>query len=859
MAPKPTETSPLLPSRLQDPLASATNNATSPGSPASERRQRVQQLTRRALFVVLPLAALALVGLGWLFAGANDDDDSSDDASQRASSPKLRNTDGKSYSDAELLALLPPFVSRKHPIPPKVIDRATFSGAIPTNAFWTNLLVGDDHGLNPGGGEITLSPYTVRSLPKRLDISYGDSRRVVTSGNITEYFNADVSFTGYSQKIQEEKKNQSTTSRLLGDGNSTSRSIAAFDPLSVTLKYHFEDESPEKEDAEHLFSAYLVRGSPYFTVEYEKIIPVLELNATLLAVNQVPIDTTAVAQPTKVAFTQQWTSKRFELDIQVYGADKGLAQQKWILYFAQERTLQLQFADEKDYRPYNLRGEITTPTNVRLVDTDFYTGAARIAIVPSQDTVALLDASASVYPIASSVKTSVEDLNGFVTFEWTTKSFDGSDASSSSTGVNLLMLANPHHADSFSAQQVEGTKVLAKLGHRTVKSNMTAVLGNKWVFQETLPGIDFDATQQITKPEYLEAIKFSLVNDSNYTPEAQDPYFFGKEIGRQARLVLIADAVGEVKARDALLDDLEKWLTPWLVGSNDNHFVYDSVWGGLCSKNGLKGIFWMTDFGNGWYNDHHFHYGYLLYSIAVVAKFRPEFGNTHKAGILAITRDIASADANDKYFPFARHFSWFDGHSFASGVYTLEGGKSQESVSEAINAYYGVYLLGKALEIPQVEHMGHILLALEIRAAKTYWQMSSDSDIYEDVYARNKMTGQIASTKVSYTTWFGPEIEHMHLINMIPFTPITEALIAPSYVAEEYPVLQKEAFERKVDPIDARWSGYAYLDLAIIDPTQAWTRVNALGFFDDGSSLTNSLYWIATRPAAVGGNASTTA
>lgn len=140
MAPKPTETSPLLPSKLQDPLASASSSATS----SSERQQRV---TRRALFVVLPLAALALVGLGWLFAGANDNDDDSSDV---AIAPKLRNTGGESYSDDELLALLPPFVSRKHPIPPKVIDRATFAGAIPTNAFWTNLLVGDDHGLNPG-------------------------------------------------------------------------------------------------------------------------------------------------------------------------------------------------------------------------------------------------------------------------------------------------------------------------------------------------------------------------------------------------------------------------------------------------------------------------------------------------------------------------------------------------------------------------------------------------------------------------------------------------------------------------------------------------------------------------------------
>jgi endo-1,3(4)-beta-glucanase len=197
-----------------------------------------------------------------------------------------------------------------------------------------------------------------------------------------------------------------------------------------------------------------------------------------------------------------------------------------------------------------------------------------------------------------------------------------------------------------------------------------------------------------------------------------------------------------------------------------------------------------------------------------------------------------------------RHFSWFDGHSFASGVYLLDGGKSQESVSEAINAYYGVYLLGQALAIPQVEHMGRVLMALESRAAQTYWQMPTDATIYEPLYAQNKMTGQIAATKVSYTTWFGPQIEHIHLINIIPFTPATEAFVKPAYVGEEYPVMANEAFKREADPIEDRWKGYAYLDLAILDPQRAWELVQGLDFFDDGSSRANSLFWIATRPNA---------
>jgi endo-1,3(4)-beta-glucanase len=48
-------------------------------------------------------------------------------------------------------------------------------------------------------------------------------------------------------------------------------------------------------------------------------------------------------------------------------------------------------------------------------------------------------------------------------------------------------------------------------------------------------------------------------------------------------------------------------------------------------------------------------------------------------------------------FPVARHKDFFDGHSWASGLFPMANGKSQESVSEAANAYYGVHLLGVAL------------------------------------------------------------------------------------------------------------------------------------------------------------------
>ncbi|TMW59254.1 hypothetical protein Poli38472_004323 [Pythium oligandrum] len=798
---------------------------------------------RRSRFVLIPLLIVAIVGILWI-STSNNADNAVETANTGSGShlPEGQASPSDNYSDANLLKLSPPFDHKLHIIPPKMINRSAFTQAIPTNAFWTNLLVGDDHGLNVGAGQVTLSPYTVRSLPKRLDISYGDSRRVATNTSITEYFNADVSFTGYSRKIAED---QVGLSRLLGDGNSTSRHVVAFDPLSVTVQYSFDEGDSNGQTPKQYMDTLLVRGSPYVTVDYHEVIPVIEFNATVYSINAVPVQNEDEPTPGR----QQWTGKRFEIDIGVYGATNDTVRQKWVLYFAEERTLNLQFANEKDYRAYNLRGELTIPTNVRLVDSDLYTGVARIAIVPDVErdgVLSSLDDHATVYPVGSSVNADVEGDAALVTFCWKVKSVDGA--------VNptnpLLMLANPHHVDSFSQnKQTDATfKQLSPFGHRTIKSYMTPVRGNCWTLEEKLPQVGFDTNQTIADQSQVDEIKNSLVLDANYTPVAQDPYFFGKEIGRQARLVLIADTLGEDKIRDELLNKLEEWIQPWLVGENEDPFVYDYAWGGLCSENGLSGIFWMTDFGNGWYNDHHFHYGYFLYSLAVVAKYRPAFAEKHKAAMLSIVRDIANFDSSDNYFPLARHFSWFDGHSFASGVYALDGGKSQESVSEAINAYYGVYLLGKALQIPDIEHIGHLLVALESRAAQTYWQMSSSSQIYEPVYAQNKMTGQIGCTKVSYTTWFGPEMEHMHLINMIPFTPITDAFLSPSYVKEEYPLLQQQAFERAVNPIDDRWKGYAYLDLAIIEPQKAWDLVQTLDFFDDGSSRTNSLYWIATRP-----------
>jgi endo-1,3(4)-beta-glucanase len=474
------------------------------------------------------------------------------------------------------LAFVPPFESTNHVIPPKLINQDLLPGAVPTNAFWTNFLVGDDHGLNQGAGQVTLSPYTVRNLPQRLEVSYGNDRRVVSNESIVEYFNADIAFSGFS--------NDQTK-------RATSREVVAFDPFSVTLQYYFQNET--NDNANHFFKPFLVRGSPYMTVEYQNISPLLEFNSTIKKINQKPI-----------LNSNTFTDSRFEIEMEVYSTKNTSKLQKWIIYFEEERTLKVKFVNEIHQAPYSVTGWINAFTLYRLIDQRPYTGVIRAAIVPEDpqdDTIKLLDQHVALYPIRTSIQHEVNGLTGKIHFCWETKQFR-----SIKHVPSLLVLADPHHMDSFSPIQSPGFEIQKQMGHRTLKSYMTPILlgqNHCWILEEKLSKIMWNAPQNVPD-QYVAPIKEALLKDANFTPQALDPYFFGKEISRQARLVLIADQLKLEETRDHLLNHMEKWIEPWMIGQNMDPFVYDKKWGGICSKNGLAGVFWMTDFGNGWYNDH---------------------------------------------------------------------------------------------------------------------------------------------------------------------------------------------------------------------------------------------------------------
>lgn len=67
-----------------------------------------------------------------------------------------------------------------------------------------------------------------------------------------------------------------------------------------------------------------------------------------------------------------------------------------------------------------------------------------------------------------------------------------------------------------------------------------------------------------------------------------------------------------------------------------------------------------NDFGAGWYNDHHFQYGYFVYAMAAVAKLDQIYLKTYRSAMDSIVRDICNPFGDDTDFPFARHKDLFD-------------------------------------------------------------------------------------------------------------------------------------------------------------------------------------------------------
>ncbi|KAJ2722916.1 hypothetical protein GGI07_002992 [Coemansia sp. Benny D115] len=495
--------------------------------------------------------------------------------------------------------------------------------------------------------------------------------------------------------------------------------------------------------------------------------------------------------------------------------------------------------------------------------TGAYTGFIQLAHLGDKpaDNINVLQQYAGTYPTEASVtytKTqSNQSVGGTsdVMFFYKTNTDAGGDTSkvydsqTVPSSMALLTLVLPHHVDLLS----DGCELTPGLsGYRSAKGPLTAVVGNIITYNQPLQSVSFEGQQTISASDKA-AIQQQLLKDiaASTNVSAPDPYFFGKGIAKIARLIQIAKEVGDNTSAATLTKKLVGYMTPWLISrNNEDPLVYDSTWGGIVTKKGIADP--GADFGQGRYNDHHFHYGYFLYAGAILAKYNVQEFAPFQEPLNQLLRDYANPSYVDNQFPYMRHFDPYDGHSWAAGLFTFGDGRNQESSGEAINAYYSAYLYAVATGLQDTADFYEIILNMEATSGRRYWHptQAQAKELYVEPFVHNAI-GIIWSSKADFATFFGANPEYIYGIQMLPFTPATRLLLTPEWVKDAWCAGSSSSCTGGMQSAAASankngWAQFLYTAYSMVDRKTALDNV-ASCTPDDGNTLTNVLHWVATN------------
>jgi endoglucanase Acf2 len=480
-----------------------------------------------------------------------------------------------------------------------------------------------------------------------------------------------------------------------------------------------------------------------------------------------------------------------------------------------------------------------------------------LAVLPDEkaETVALFREHAYAHVTDTRVVWGYDPMKGVsATYAYDTKAMEGEDR-------GTLFALYPH-------QWQFATCDLTGQTYASVRGTMKLARGRGFSTQMNLPPAlpALPLAKGIHKAKLHEFLASDLAGKPQLTG---DTYWLGKQLGKWATLLPIAEQAGEKEAAAECDRRMRVALEDFFTAADADGkpktkglFAYEKNWGTLT---GYPASFGSDD----QLNDHHFHYGYFLRAAGEIARRDPVWASDAKWGAMLklIVRDIASADREDKLFPFLRNFDVYAGHSWASGHAKFADGNNNESSSEAVNAWYGMMMLGEATGDKAMRDLGAWLLATEISAIEAYWF---------DVQGENRPSEYPASVvtmvwggKGANGTWFSGNPEAVHGINFLPITGGSLYLGRwPKYAEKNYAALvaenladdgKKAEKARKPAPADGtqwdQWADIIWMYRALTDPADALKQFEArpVNFKPEaGNSMAATYAWV-TALAEYGG------
>jgi len=424
-------------------------------------------------------------------------------------------------------------------------------------------------------------------------------------------------------------------------------------------------------------------------------------------------------------------------------------------------------------------------------------------------------------------------------YSFTTKAYEGAE-------TNTLFALYPH-------QWKYSKTALTAYAYGSVRGAMKLAEGSSFETEVPVQGLlpMFPGDGIADKARMVGYLKDEAEKKS---PGFADTYWEGKYLGRLATLSGIAEVCGEPSLQKQFVDEIKKRLGNWFSatpGKEKPVFYYNKTWGTLIGSPPSYGSDTLL-------NDHHFHYGYFVRAAAEVARLDPAWAKEWGPMVEMVMREIASTDRNDKLFPHLRCFDAYAGHSWASGNADFADGNNQESSSESLNAWYGMILWGQATGQTKIRDAGLFLFNTERTAVEEYWFDVSGTNYPKDF--PNVALGMVWGGKGAFGTWFSSDIDCIHGINWLPFTPASIYMGRhPAYVKKNH----DRIVEKRKDGsnYNSGWGDLVVMFNALQDPSAGvkYFDANPKCKLEGGNSHAFMYHWMQTLEKFGGVDATVTA